>query len=219
MAKITVYIADPIAIFREGIYVALASEEDIEVVGATGVIEEAERFIKAHSPNIAILHINGSKPSGLEITHRIKLELCTVQVILILDNEDDEHIFLAVKSGASVCISRGIDPDHLVSAIKEVAKGAKPISQALLRSTIAARILDEFVTFSLISQEDRDILTGLTTTEADILRRASEGTTAIQLTTTLDLTQETLDVQLALILSKLVGNELRRESIVAVKRV
>jgi DNA-binding NarL/FixJ family response regulator len=142
LAKITVYIADPIAIFREGIYVALAGEEDIEVVGATSIFKEAERFIKAHSPNVAILHINGGKPSGLEITRRLKLESRPVQVILMLDNEDDERLFSAIKSGVSACITRGIDPDHLVSTIKEVAKGAKPISQALLHPSIASRILD-----------------------------------------------------------------------------
>jgi len=199
LSKITVYVADPLAIFREGIYVALTGEEDIDVVGATGVYKEAERFIKANSPDIAILHINFGRLSGLEIARRIKRKLLQIQVILMLEDEDDERLFAAIKSGASACITRDIDPEHLVNAIKEVAEGAKPISHALLRPTVAERVLDEFQNILPVSQEDRDTLTN---TEADILRRASEGTTAAGLMATLGFSQQALDVQLALILSK-----------------
>ena len=140
MSKITVYIADPVTIFREGICVALAGEEDIEVVGATGIFKEAKRFIKTNPPDVAILHINGGRPSGLEITRRLKRELSPVCVLLILDNENEKNFLKVVKSGASACVTRGVAPDHLVSTIKEVAKGTKPVSQTPSNQKMTAHL-------------------------------------------------------------------------------
>jgi len=124
MARISVYLADRQVLFREGIHFTLSGEEDIEVIGETTNNEEALSFIEANSPTVAILNINHSRPSGLEITHRIKQNLPSVASVLVMDNEDEEQLFAAMKSGASACITKDIDPDNLLVLIRDVAKGA-----------------------------------------------------------------------------------------------
>ena len=141
MGRIRVYVADRQVLFRKGIRFILSRVEDVEVVDDTSNNEEALKFVESNQPDVAILNINDSKPSGIQITRTIKQNLPSVSVILVMDHQDDEHLFSAMKSGASACISKDIDPEHLVSIVSDVARGAKPINKVLLRAALARRVL------------------------------------------------------------------------------
>jgi len=101
MEKITVFLADWQVLFREGIHFTLSGEEDMEVIGETTDSEQALAFIETNVPNVAILSVDRSKVSGTEVTRRIKRNRPEVSVILVMDTENEEQLFLAMKSGAS----------------------------------------------------------------------------------------------------------------------
>jgi len=196
MGRIRVYIADWQVLFRKGIRFTLSSVEDMEVVGDTGSNEEALKYVKSNLPDVAILNINDGKPSGIQITRTIKQNLPSVAVIMVMDRQNDEHLFAAMKSGASACITKDIDSKRLVSVISDVAGGAKPISKALLRAALAQCVLGE-----------ENIQTKLSIDEADILMHVAKGTSREQTAATLGMSEGLLNTQLASILSKLVANE------------
>jgi two-component system, NarL family, response regulator DevR len=213
MGSIDVYIADWEVLFREGMHFILSSEDDIEVVGESVSNEEAFGFIESNPPNVVILAINDRKPSGIDITQRIKRKLLSVSVILIINVESEEQLFLAMKSGASACVNRGIGPNDLVKMIRDVDSGAKPIDKELLRPTIASRVLKEFEDLSFGEQWEKDLLIQLTPGEADILRRISEGAPGEQLIGTLNVAAEIFSSPLNRILHKLTINDQRRQFI------
>jgi DNA-binding NarL/FixJ family response regulator len=213
MRSINVYIADWEVLFREGMHFILSSEDDIEVVGESVSNEEALSFIESNPPNVVILAINDGKPSGIDITQRIKRNLLWVSVILIIGVEGEERLFLAMKSGASACVDRGIGPNDLVKMIRDVASGAKPIDKELLRPTIALRVLKEFEDLLLVEQRIKDLLIQLTPGETDILRRISEGAPTEQLVETLNMAAEIFSLHLGRILNKLIINSQRRQFI------
>ena len=215
MEKIGVFLADRQVLFREGIHFTLSGEEDFEVTGETTSNEEVLNFIAKNPPRVAILNANQGRPSGIDITRRIKQNLPSVAVILVMDSYNDEQLFLAMKSGASACLSKDTDPDELVNTIRKVVQGDYPVSQALIRPANASRIVDEFQAFSLINEEVGNLLAHLLPTEAEILRRIAGESPIEEITQTLGISEEAIRHHLNLILSKLVANDHSRKVIEA----
>ena len=215
MDRISVFLEDWQVLFREGMHFTLSGEEDIEVIGEGTDSEEALNFIEANPPNVAILNANRRKLSGIDVTSRINQNLPSVSVILIMDSDNEEQLFSAMKCGASACLTKDVDPEELVSVIRKVAQGDHPISEALLKAGIASRVIDEFEVFSLISKEANNLLAGLSPREAEILHHIADGSSSEQLAGTLDINEEAIGHHLDLILTKLVANGHVREVIEA----
>ena len=213
MEKVSVVLADWQVLFREGIHFTLSGEEGIEVIGEVTNSEEALNFIEANPPNVAILNTDRGEPSGIEVTRRIKQNLPSVSVILIMDSDNEEQLFSAMKCGASACSTKDIDPLDLVNIVRKVAQGVHPISEALLRQGIASRIVDEFEVFSLISKEVNNLLARLSPRESEILGHIADGSSIEQVGQALDVNEETIRNHLDLILTKLVANDHNREVI------
>jgi DNA-binding NarL/FixJ family response regulator len=213
MEKITVFLADWQVLFREGIHFTLCGEDDMEVIGEATSGEEALNLIEASQPRVAILNMNGGRLSGFEATHRIKRKFPSVSVVLVTDSDDDEHLFSAVKCGASAYLTKDIDPVDLVNAIKQVAQGTQLISKVLMRPEIASLVINEFEVFAAMNEQVDNIFARLSATEADILRRIADGSPLEQIAQALGIDKEAIDHHLEIILSKLVVNEHNQELI------
>jgi len=211
--RITIYLADWQVLFREGIHFTLSGEEDIEVIGETTDNEEALSFIETNSPQVAILNANKAKLTGIEITRRIKQNVPSVAVILVMDSEDEELLFSAIKSGASACVTKDVDPDKLLNIIREVAQGRQPISSGLLKPKVALLALDEFEACSLISQQVGNLLARLTPREAEILSLIGEEKPLEEAAANLGISEATISHRLDLIVSKLMANDHSRRLI------
>jgi DNA-binding NarL/FixJ family response regulator len=215
MTKITVFLADWQVLFREGIHFTLSGEDDIEVIGEATNGQEALTLIETDPPQVAILNAGHSKPNGIEITRRIKSNLLPVSVILIMDSDSEEQLFSAMKSGASACLTKEIDPADLVSIIRKVAQGGYPINEALLRPGLASRVIDEFEVFSLINNQVTNLLARLSSGETEILRRIADRNSVEQGCQALGITEQAIRHQLDLIRTKLVANDHTRQVIEA----
>jgi len=218
MEKVSVVLSDWQVLFREGIHFTLSGEEDIEVIGEVTDGEEALNFIEANPPRVAILNADRGELSGIDVTSRIKQNLPSVSVILIMDSDSEEQLFSAMKCGASACLTKEIDPLDLVNIVRKVAQGAYPISEALLRPGIASRVVDEFETSSLISKEVNNLLARLSPRESEILRHIADGSSIEPVSQALGINEEAIRHHLDLILTKLVANDHSREVIEAAQK-
>lgn len=207
MEKVSVFLADWQVLFREGIHFTLSGEEDMEVIGEETGNEQALAFIETNPPQVAILNANHDKLSGVEATRRIKQNLPEVSVILIMDSDNEEQLFAAMKSGASACLSKDIDPEVVVNTIRAVVQGSQPISEALLRPEIASLVLAEFEIFSSIGKQVSDLLAHLTPRETEILRHIAEGNSKEQVAGTLGISEGVISHRLGAIRHKMVAND------------
>ena len=206
MDKVRVFLADWQVFFREGIHFILSGEEDFEVIGEATTNEEILYFIERNHPEVAIFNADRGKPSGIEITRRIKQNLQSVAIILVMDSYNDEQLLSAMKSGASACLSKDMDPSELLNTIRKVVQGESPISQALLGPEIASRVIDEFEAFSEINEEVNGLLAILLPVETDILRHIVSGSLLEEISQALGISEETIRHHLDLIRGKLVTN-------------
>jgi DNA-binding NarL/FixJ family response regulator len=218
MEKISVFLSDWQVLFREGIHFTLSGEEDMDVIGETTNNEDALDFIEKNPPRIAIVNANHSEFTGVDLTRRIQQNLPSVSVILIMDGDNEEQLFSAMKCGASAYATKDIDPDELVKLIRAVVQGIKPISEALLRPGIAPLVIEEFENFSLISKEVDNLLARLTSRESEILHSIADGNSIEQLSSTLSIKEETIRRHLGIILTKLVSNEHNQDVIEAAQK-
>jgi DNA-binding NarL/FixJ family response regulator len=218
MEKVKVFLSDPQILFREGIHFILSGEDDFEVTGETTSNEDAFTLIEANPPNIAILSMRNGKYNGPQITRRIRRSLPSVAVILIAENDDEEQLFAAIKSGANACLNKDIDPEFLLDIIRVVAQGSQPIIDDLLMQGIASRILVEFDDVATLNEQLDNLLANLTNKEREILSNIAAGNNIDQVVANLDINEEAIRRNLRLILNKLVANDHARGIIEAAQR-
>lgn len=214
MEKITVFLSDWQVLFREGIHFTLSGEEDIEVTGETTSSEEALAFIEQKPPRIAILNAEHGRLTGIEVASRIKQTLPEVSVILVMESEDEEIFFAALKSGASACVTKDIDPGDLIDIINEVVQGTNPVSRALLRPEIAKRVLNEFERFSSVGGNLAAMMARLTPRGAELLRHFAGGSSMDQAATAMSLAEDVISHELEITLYKVVVNEQHRKLLI-----
>ncbi len=215
MEGVRIFLADRQVLFREGMHLTLSGEDDFEVIGEATSNEDTLNFIEKNLPRVAIFNADRDKPSGIDITRRIKQNLPSVAIILIMDSYNKEQLFSAMKSGANACLSKDMNPDELIDTTRKVTQGDYPISQASLRPEIASLVVNEFKAFSLINKKVGNLLARLLPVEAEILHQITGGSPIEEITKALGISEEAIRHHLDLILSKLVDNDRSREVIEA----
>jgi len=218
MERISVFLADWQVLFREGIHFTLYDEKDMEVIGKAASNEEVLSSIEINLPQIAIFNINDISLSGIKATKHIKRNFPSISVILVIDTYSEEQLFAAAKSGASACFTKDVDPNDMVSLIRKVAQGTKPISEALLKPEIASRAINEFEVFASINERTENIFAQLSSFEADIIYRIAKGSPAKQIAEALSINEEEIRHHLEMILSKVAANSHNIELIEAAQK-
>ena len=191
MERIKVFLSDPQILFREGIHFILSGEEDFEVTGETTGNEEAYSLIEVNSPNIAILSMNDKKAPGPDIAKRIRRNIPSAYVILTTDKKDPEKNFAAIKAGASACITKDTEPEHLLDIIRVVAQGSVPLMEELLTPDIATLALAEFEELAEINQQFDNILARLSPKEQQIMTAVASGSN-IEQTAKMEMNEEAI---------------------------
>jgi DNA-binding NarL/FixJ family response regulator len=218
MKRIKIFLSDPQVLFREGIHFILSGEDDFEVTGEATNNEEAFTHIETNPPHITILNIQDKKVSGPEIIRRIKRRFPSVSAILTIEKKDEEQLFEVIKSGASACLTKDSDPEHLLDIVRVVSQGSFPIMEELLTPAMAAKALAEFEDINTLNERMDNLMAGLTQKEMQILSSIAAGNNIEQVATKLNIDEETIRSNLRLVLNKLVANDQTRAVIITVQR-
>ena len=133
---IRVLVVDDHTLVRAGLCRLLDSEEDIEVVGETGLGREAVELCEKLKPDVIILDYSLPDMDGLETTTRI-VPLKTMARILILTMyANEEYAIRLIRAGASGFVVKGASPEELLNAVRKVARMGTYISQSILEKMV-----------------------------------------------------------------------------------
>jgi DNA-binding NarL/FixJ family response regulator len=215
MSRISVFLSDWQVLFREGIHFTLSGEEDMDVTGEATSSDEALKAIQTNPPRVAILNAHHEDFAGIRVTRYLRQNYPSVAVLLIIDNQNEEHLFQTMKSGASACITKETDPADLINTIRVIAQRGKPIAEAILIPGIAVRVLGEFEQFNAMSEMVGNLLASLTQSEMEILRRMAQEGSIEQVSRALNMSRENISENLERILAKLVTNDHIRQVMAA----
>ncbi|MBR1233098.1 response regulator transcription factor [Bradyrhizobium sp. AUGA SZCCT0182] len=158
-----VLIVDDHRIVASGCRALFADEPEIDVVEASDA-ESGERVFGELHPDICVLDINLPTVSGFELARRLLGRDASARIIMFSMNDDPVFAVRAIDVGAKGFVSKTGDPQDLVDAIREVAKGGVYLPPAIAQS----------IAFAGPSYA-RSPLSKLTAREMEILRLLSAG--------------------------------------------
>jgi len=184
MPAIRVLLVDDHQIIREGLRRMLELEDDIEVVGEAGTVEDALTQAELFSPDIVLMDIKMPERDGIEATRRMKEKQPACNIIMLTLYE--EYIAEAIEAGAVGYLLKDVKRDELVRAIRAVQRGRAPLSP------LSREFFTEFAT--LVRGAERSYLSER---ELAILQLVANGATTKEIGDQLFLSEATVkrDVQ------------------------
>jgi DNA-binding NarL/FixJ family response regulator len=137
---IRVLLADDQALVRAGFRMLLEASEDICVVGEAANGGAAVAMAAELRPDVVLMDLRMPEVDGLTATKRISNDarLGGVRVVVLTTFDDDEHVFGALRAGASGFLVKDVEPEELLQAVRVVARGDALLAPSVTRSLIAA---------------------------------------------------------------------------------
>jgi DNA-binding NarL/FixJ family response regulator len=138
VTPIRVLLADDQDIVRAGLRLMVDSAPDLTVVGEAATGAQAVRLARQERAGVVLMDIRMPELDGLAATRRITADedLAGVKVLILTTFEVDEHVFEALRAGASGFLGKSARPEALIDAIRTVARGDSLLSPAATRGLI-----------------------------------------------------------------------------------
>ncbi|SEC33704.1 response regulator transcription factor [Streptomyces sp. TLI_105] len=197
---IRVVLADDQTLVRAGFRSILSDEEDIEVVGEAGDGERAIGLARELRPDVVLMDIRMPVLDGLEATRRITADarLEGVRVVILTTFDADDHVYGALRAGASGFLVKDTEPMELLHAVRVVARGDALISPAVTR-----RLIAEFAGLAGRQPDPSPRLNALTEREREVLGLVGVGLSNDEIAGRLVLSPATAKTHVSRIMTKL----------------
>ncbi len=193
MSEIRVVIVDDHAVVRSGLKLLLDAEEDIEVVGEAGNLQEAVFRTRALKPDVVLMDVVMPGASGIEATPAVLKEHSAARVLVLSMQDDPTYVREAFAAGASGYVLKEAADEEVVGAIRDVAGGGRYVHPALGARLVAADA----------EERARSEADPLTEREREVLRLLALGHTNQEIAKSLFLSVRTVETHRAHIMQKL----------------
>ena len=184
--QVTVLVADPFPIYRDGVCRAVRQDRDLALVASVEDGRSALRDIEAHTPDVAVLGVPLGDIAADRITDAVVRDGLATSIVLVLTQPDAEVAFCALARGASVCVTRLIDPPALVRGLSAAARG-----ETVLAPELQTGLARE------IRRRNADGRTALSSREREILRHVAEGRATPDIARALRIRESTVKTHVA----------------------
>ena len=196
---IRVVVVDDQAMVREGLRLILDLQDDIEVVAEAGDGQAALRAVAEHRPDVVLMDIRMPVMDGLQATERLLRGGRPGPRILILTTfGDDEHLYAAMRAGASGFLLKDSPRAALLHAVRTVADGS-----ALLDPALTRRLIEDWVRRPPPGTGVPEPLQRLTPRELDVFTELARGRSNAEIAADLVLSETTVKSHVAHVLAKL----------------
>ncbi|MBC6937087.1 MAG: DNA-binding response regulator [Chloroflexi bacterium] len=195
---IRIVIADDHGIVREGLR-ALLTRPGIQVVGEADSGAKAVELAKTLRPDLMLLDIRMPDGDGLQALAQIKAVSPTTSVIMLTTYANPGYLARAISGGASGYLSKEVNPEQIVRAVRAAAAGDELIDRSLLQSALA-----QVVDYSPPTPEPTEIpIESLSERELEVLRLIAAGMNNALIAETLNVSLATVKTHVRHILEKL----------------
>jgi DNA-binding NarL/FixJ family response regulator len=121
--------------FRQSLVYLVSSVADFSIAWAFSSVEEAlENNLSA---DLLLLDINLPGMTGLEAIPILKKKFPVQKIIMLTIQEDDYHVFEAIKNGADGYITKKSNPSKILEAIRQVLEGGAALTPMVAKQVMA----------------------------------------------------------------------------------
>jgi NarL family two-component system response regulator LiaR len=192
---IRVLVVDDHKVVREGMQFLLEQEPDIQVVGQCSDGREAVEAVARQLPSVVLLDLLMPGLDGLNALRQIKTDSPTTQVVILTSHTGEEHMFDAIKAGATSYLLKSAGAREVIDAVRAAAHG-----ESRLDPSVAARVLEEL---RGPSRHAPPPVNQLTPREAEVLTLVARGRSNRAIGDQLFIGEETVKTHISNILAKL----------------
>ena len=158
MHKIKVSIIEDEKDIREGLYLLLNYNSDIEIVATYENCDNILKELKNKASDVLLMDINlGGKLNGIEATQHIKAKHPNIHIIILTIYNDHDNIFKALQAGATGYLTKTASPEKIITSVKEIYNGGSPMTPDIARKIVESfyKPTDNSVQFS---EREKDVL-------------------------------------------------------------
>jgi DNA-binding NarL/FixJ family response regulator len=184
-----------------GIELMIGRQPDMQVVGSATSGEEAVSLFRQHKPDITLMDLQLPVMSGLEAIRAIRHLSPDARIIVLTMYHGDEDIHRALVAGASTYLLKDMLSDDLMRVIREVHAG-----QRALLPDVQVRL------------DERATRPSLTPREVQVTELIGRGLRNKEIASELHISEETVQVHVKSILTKLSVNDRTAAVNVAMRR-
>ncbi|SHN43718.1 response regulator transcription factor [Cryptosporangium aurantiacum] len=196
--SVRIVLVDDQDLVRAGLRALLTHDPDLAVVGEASDGASGVTLVRRLRPDVVLMDVRMPGVDGVEATTRITSDenLTGTKVVMLTTFDTDEHLFDALRAGASGFLLKDIRPGPLRDAVRTVAAG-----EALLAPSVTRRVIEAAAAGAPPGTDTR--LEALTGREREVLAEVGTGRSNDEVAATLYLSPATVRTYVSRLLAKL----------------
>ena len=139
MSTIKIAIADDYKIYRDGLKVALSTDENLKVIFEADNGEEL-KGLETISPDVIIMDLKMPIMDGMEATKEVRKKYPSIKVLVVTMYDDDKFIIHLMENGANGYLLKNTEPDEIRKSIYSVHENGyyfnDIVNKALLKKLV-----------------------------------------------------------------------------------
>lgn len=134
---VNILIVDDHSLMRRAVREVVEKEDDLTVVAEACNGMEAETQAAQTQPDVVLMDMDMPDCNGFEATEKVLTCSPLSRVIIFTATHKDQHVFQAIQRGAMGYITKDIEPDALIHAIRCAARNDLCIPGSLATQVLA----------------------------------------------------------------------------------
>jgi DNA-binding NarL/FixJ family response regulator len=193
-----VLLADAAPMQRSGLRMALVAA-DVDVAGEVGDGISAISLTRRLQPDVLITDLVLPRTDGLAVTRSVVSSGLPVRVLVLAEQDTDEHVLGAIAAGAVGFLRKDVPAGELVRTVRVLASGGAVIAPAVL-ARILGRVAEALPAPETTTSSALDLLTER---EREVLVFVARGHSNAEIAGALQVSETTIKTHVGHLLTKL----------------
>ena len=190
---IRLMLADDHTIIRDGLKTIFSTVPDMQVVAEAADGCAVLALLRAQTPDVLLLDMSMPGRSGILLIQQIRASHPALPILVLSMYRESQYAVQAIRAGAAGYLTKNVESDQLLGAIRKVARGGTAVSPAIADKLVSqARQPDAMLPHAR-----------LTARELQVFQMLAEGLGINEIAAALSLSAKTVSTHKANILGKM----------------
>lgn len=190
---IRLMLADDHTIIRDGLKTIFSTVPDMQVVAEAADGCEVLALLRTQRPDVLLLDMSMPGRSGILLIQQIRASHPALPILVLSMYRESQYAVQAIRAGAAGYLTKNVESDQLLGAIRKVARGGTAVSPAIADKLVSqARRPDAMLPHARLSAR-----------ELQVFQMLAEGLGINEIAAALSLSAKTVSTHKANILGKM----------------